>query len=177
MRQTGDSFGTTGCLSTENCVASLLSPLARQREQGWVHRVGCGLSARQRWQKCSCPHAAPPTTSTTMYLEKTSEEDRGQLGPRRRQGWMKAAPTYRAYQCWPRIQDAIWNRPEGRGGPWAQKQARGGETDPQAAHGPPEVLRRELGWDGTKGWTSATYACEVRRKLSRTSTDSALLNR
>ena len=25
----------------------------------------------------------------------------------------------------PRMKDAIWNRPEGRGGPWAQKQARG----------------------------------------------------
>ncbi len=48
VRKTGDSFGTTGCLSTENGVASLLSPLERQREQGGVHRVGSGLSARQR---------------------------------------------------------------------------------------------------------------------------------
>jgi len=45
----------------------------------------------------------------------------------------------------PKMKDAIWNRPEGRGGPWAQKQAQGAETDPQAAHGPPEALRRELG--------------------------------
>ena len=68
VRKTGDSFGTTGGLSTENCVAPLLSPLGRQREQGGVHRVGNGLSARQRWQKCSCPHAGPPSTTTTMYL-------------------------------------------------------------------------------------------------------------
>ena len=45
---------------------------------------------------------------------------------------MKAAPTYRAYPCRPGIQGAIWNRPEGRGGPWAQKQAQGTYKDPQA---------------------------------------------
>ena len=35
----------------------------------------------------------------------------------------------------PRMKDAIWNRPEGRGGPWAQKQAQGIYKDPQALHG------------------------------------------
>ena len=84
----------------------------------------------------------------------------------------------------PEMKDGIWRRPKGCGGPWAQKQARGAETDPQAAHGPPEALRRELGGEGAmdvdKGRehpAGATYACEVRRKLSRTPTDSALLNR
>ena len=68
VRKTGDSFGTTGGLSTEKGDASFLSPLGRQREQGGVHRVGSALSARQRWQKCSCPHARLPSTTTTMYL-------------------------------------------------------------------------------------------------------------
>ena len=68
VRKTGDSFGTTGGLSTEKGDAPFLSPLGRQREQGGVHMVGSGLSARQRWQKCSCPHAGPPSTTTTMYL-------------------------------------------------------------------------------------------------------------
>ena len=97
---------------------------------------------------------------------------------------MKAAPTYRAYPCRPGIQGAIWNRPEGRGGPWAQKQAQGAETDPQVPHGAAGALRRELGvkgaWDVDKGRehpAGPTDAGEGRRKLSRTATDSALLNR
>lgn len=72
--------------------------------------------------------------------------------------------------------------------PWralgAKADPRGAETDPQAAHGPPEALRRELGVTGAldvdksqEHLAGAAYACEVRRKLSRTSTDSALLNR
>ena len=68
VRKTGDSFGTTGGLSTEKGDAPFLSPLGRQREQGGVHRVGSALSARQRWQKYSCPHARLPSTTTTMYL-------------------------------------------------------------------------------------------------------------
>ena len=84
----------------------------------------------------------------------------------------------------PEMKDGIWRRPEGRGGPWAQKQAQGHKTNPQVPHGASGALRRELGVKGAldvdKGREHSagpTYACEVRRKLSRTSTDSALLNR
>ena len=38
----------------------------------------------------------------------------------------------------------IWERPEGRRGPWALKQALGAEPDPQVPDGPSEGLRREL---------------------------------
>ena len=61
---------------------------------------------------------------------------------------------------------------------------RGAETDTQVPHGASGALRRELGVKGAldvdkrqEHLAGAAYACEVRRKLSRTSTDSALLNR
>lgn len=82
------------------------------------------------------------------------------------------------------MNEGIWRRPEGRGGPWAQKQAQGHKTNLQVPHGASGALRRELGVTGAldvdksqEHLAGAAYACEVRRKLSRTSTDSALLNR
>lgn len=97
---------------------------------------------------------------------------------------MEGAPTYRGVPAPPGMNGGIWSRPEGRGGPWAQKQAQGAETDPQVPHGASGALRRELGVKGAldvdksqEHLASAAYACEVRRKLSRTSTDSARLNR
>jgi len=68
QNKTGDSSGTTEHLSTEIGPGPVLSPCARQRQQGAVHRVWCGASGCQAKAKITCPQKMPPSTTTTMYL-------------------------------------------------------------------------------------------------------------